>query len=324
MPAGWAAGKVSLALPTGSGGCYSLSLPVASWRPPCATALFVPPSRREGQTCRSRLRAGRTIDSVQADAPPSGPVAQLAEQQTLNLLVEGSIPSGLTTNPNKRNYFKSALCHLHIVSTVEWRRCSSIQQRDGVGQHARRKMHVAHRRREVAVSGQLLHRGDERPAHDQVRAERVPQHVRTAVPDVRHPADTQQNGWQDLAFCPCQGLDRRRKLACFDGGVGRRFIRERRGRWCGRRGLRNCAADDERSQHQAEHDREAGGRRADGMPDRPRASEQRQPGGSRSHSTRGARGYLHLTGQWSNRSCARAGPEAVLVNDLPPCMISHA
>jgi hypothetical protein len=26
-----------------------------------------------------------------------GPVAQLAEQQTLNLLVEGSIPSGLTT-----------------------------------------------------------------------------------------------------------------------------------------------------------------------------------------------------------------------------------
>ena len=30
-------------------------------------------------------------------APFSGPVAQLAEQQTLNLLVEGSIPSGLTT-----------------------------------------------------------------------------------------------------------------------------------------------------------------------------------------------------------------------------------
>ena len=27
---------------------------------------------------------------------PAGPVAQLAEQQTLNLLVEGSIPSGLT------------------------------------------------------------------------------------------------------------------------------------------------------------------------------------------------------------------------------------
>ena len=27
---------------------------------------------------------------------PAGPVAHLAEQQTLNLLVEGSIPSGLT------------------------------------------------------------------------------------------------------------------------------------------------------------------------------------------------------------------------------------
>jgi hypothetical protein len=32
--------------------------------------------------------------------PRSGPVAQLAEQQTLNLLVEGSIPSGLT-NPRQ-------------------------------------------------------------------------------------------------------------------------------------------------------------------------------------------------------------------------------
>ena len=30
----------------------------------------------------------------------NGPVAQLAEQQTLNLLVEGSIPSGLTTKHN--------------------------------------------------------------------------------------------------------------------------------------------------------------------------------------------------------------------------------
>lgn len=32
--------------------------------------------------------------------PAPGPVAQLAEQQTLNLLVEGSIPSGLTTFPS--------------------------------------------------------------------------------------------------------------------------------------------------------------------------------------------------------------------------------
>ena len=34
-------------------------------------------------------------------APPSGPLAQLAEQQTLNLRVEGSIPSRLTTNQYK-------------------------------------------------------------------------------------------------------------------------------------------------------------------------------------------------------------------------------
>ena len=60
--------------------CYSFGLPVASRRPPCATS----------ERCRPPW-------------PPhsTGPVAQLAEQQTLNLLVEGSIPSGLTTFPNK-------------------------------------------------------------------------------------------------------------------------------------------------------------------------------------------------------------------------------
>ena len=34
---------------------------------------------------------------------PLGPVAQLAEQQTLNLRVVGSIPTRLTRNPNKTN-----------------------------------------------------------------------------------------------------------------------------------------------------------------------------------------------------------------------------
>ena len=34
---------------------------------------------------------------------PSGPVAQLAEQQTLNLLVEGSTPSRLTTISSRIN-----------------------------------------------------------------------------------------------------------------------------------------------------------------------------------------------------------------------------
>ncbi len=38
--------------------------------------------------------------------PTSGPVAQLAEQQTLNLLVEGSIPSGLTITSS----IKSIVC----------------------------------------------------------------------------------------------------------------------------------------------------------------------------------------------------------------------
>ena len=53
-------GQVSLALPTGSGGCYSLSLPVASWRPPCATArgsVAVSASGRDGRAGR-RTRVG--------------------------------------------------------------------------------------------------------------------------------------------------------------------------------------------------------------------------------------------------------------------------
>ena len=50
---------------------------------------------RARQRCFSALRAGIGHAGRRT---PSGPVAQLAEQQTLNLLVEGSIPSGLTTN----------------------------------------------------------------------------------------------------------------------------------------------------------------------------------------------------------------------------------
>ena len=44
----------------------------------------------------------------------AGPVAQLAEQQTLNLLVEGSIPSGLTINPNNANHFSISLLLDHV------------------------------------------------------------------------------------------------------------------------------------------------------------------------------------------------------------------
>ena len=62
-------------------------------------------------TARLR-RAARTAYNLRLFVPPflslrgtsaqadhtSGPLAQLAEQQTLNLLVEGSIPSGLTNS----------------------------------------------------------------------------------------------------------------------------------------------------------------------------------------------------------------------------------
>ena len=44
--------------------------------------------------------------AVSAPASPlRGPVAQLAEQQTLNLLVLGSIPSGLTTFLKTKGFF---------------------------------------------------------------------------------------------------------------------------------------------------------------------------------------------------------------------------
>src|SRR6476620_8699434 len=49
-----------------------------------------PRERRERRSLLSERRESK-------GQHPSGPVAQLAEQQTLNLLVEGSIPSGLTT-----------------------------------------------------------------------------------------------------------------------------------------------------------------------------------------------------------------------------------
>ena len=39
------------------------------------------------------------LSSLQYDPGPNGPLAQLAEQQTLNLRVEGSIPSRLTSPP---------------------------------------------------------------------------------------------------------------------------------------------------------------------------------------------------------------------------------
>jgi hypothetical protein len=58
---------------------------------------------RCGGTSQSRQdRCGATHSS-------RGPVAQLAEQQTLNLLVEGSIPSGLTTSSIKSSTSTAAL-----------------------------------------------------------------------------------------------------------------------------------------------------------------------------------------------------------------------
>lgn len=56
----------------------------------------------------------------------SGPVAQLAEQQTLNLLVEGSIPSGLTN-------LRSRLANIRV--SYGWqasRRLEDLETRPGL------------------------------------------------------------------------------------------------------------------------------------------------------------------------------------------------
>ncbi len=54
------------------------------------------------------LESGVRLDAVSApicSTIPSGPVAQLAEQQTLNLRVVGSIPTRLTTSRDARRGF---------------------------------------------------------------------------------------------------------------------------------------------------------------------------------------------------------------------------
>ncbi len=58
----------------------------------------VPNVRRETKKACGKIRvcAGRDPAVVMPSLPQRGPVAQLAEQQTLNLRVDGSIPSRLT------------------------------------------------------------------------------------------------------------------------------------------------------------------------------------------------------------------------------------
>jgi hypothetical protein len=56
-------------------------------------------------------RCGRpSVDNPPLASPPDGPVAQLAEQQTLNLLVEGSTPSRFTNS--------SASCKAVIMTAL--------------------------------------------------------------------------------------------------------------------------------------------------------------------------------------------------------------
>ena len=55
--------------------------------------------QRLPEVLRSELFVIKLVIPPPAIAAPRGPVAQLAEQQTLNLLVLGSTPSGLTTFP---------------------------------------------------------------------------------------------------------------------------------------------------------------------------------------------------------------------------------
>jgi hypothetical protein len=68
---------------------------------PFATALWAEATVLLAQLGRDRLQSmfveRTTVRAVYLDALLAGPLAQLAEQQTLNLRVEGSIPSRLTT-----------------------------------------------------------------------------------------------------------------------------------------------------------------------------------------------------------------------------------
>ena len=55
-----------------------------------------------------------------------------------------------------------------------------VEQADGPLSLARRQVHVAHRRRQMLVPGELLDRLRRRPSHREMRAERVSKDVHVA------------------------------------------------------------------------------------------------------------------------------------------------
>ena len=111
----------------------------------------------------------------------------MAEQQTLNLRVDGSIPSRLTTYlllPVQLTH--SEYRRLHYFSTNS-PGCGLLEEIDRTPCRRGSEVHVALRRADVLMSGQFLDRAGRSPTHRQMRAERVSQDVRPVDPQVRPP-----------------------------------------------------------------------------------------------------------------------------------------
>ena len=83
------------------------------------------PGWTQGLAIARRERARHLALSTSHFALKSGPVAQLVEQQTLNLLVEGSIPSGLTTPPSESEWFRPEVIR-HIATHCRSSRMGTI------------------------------------------------------------------------------------------------------------------------------------------------------------------------------------------------------
>jgi hypothetical protein len=93
----------------------------------------------------------------------------LALPKTLNLLVKGSIPSGLTIIPLSHNHLR---IHGWPSPSVSPARGRTVEQPNRIGHGTRTEVHVLLRRRQIAMSRQFLNRACWRALHRKMRTER--------------------------------------------------------------------------------------------------------------------------------------------------------
>ena len=94
-----------------------------------------------GPTQTGRRHRRSNAEGVSLRAPTRGPLAQLAEQQTLNLRVWGSSPRRLTTFSRKLETFGSRRTQIDTLTDTLWRK-SRVQLCRGLYLELRQDMTV--------------------------------------------------------------------------------------------------------------------------------------------------------------------------------------